>query len=94
MGSFMKVIETLILVGGALLGLFIYLLSSPNSRLRSVVLPIVGWCFALFCGIYALSPLDFLPEAFLGPFGLIDDVGAVAAGIAAAYTATTAGKAE
>lgn len=26
---------------------------------------------------YIISPLDFLPEMFLGPFGLIDDVGAL-----------------
>lgn len=25
--------------------------------------------------IYILSPLDFIPEAFFGPFGLIDDLG-------------------
>lgn len=23
--------------------------------------------------IYTLSPIDFLPESFLGPFGLLDD---------------------
>jgi len=27
--------------------------------------------------IYILSPIDFIPEAFLGPLGLIDDLGLV-----------------
>jgi len=27
----------------------------------------------ILCGIYILCPIDFIPEAFLGPFGLIDD---------------------
>ncbi|MFS8131283.1 MAG: DUF1232 domain-containing protein [Candidatus Dojkabacteria bacterium] len=27
--------------------------------------------------IYILSPIDFIPEAFLGPIGLIDDLGLV-----------------
>ena len=25
------------------------------------------------CGIYILSPIDFLPEILLGPLGLLDD---------------------
>jgi uncharacterized membrane protein YkvA (DUF1232 family) len=25
------------------------------------------------CILYIVSPIDLLPEAFLGPFGLIDD---------------------
>jgi uncharacterized membrane protein YkvA (DUF1232 family) len=88
----MGVLQTLILVGGALLGLFFYLLSQPNSRLRSVVLPIVGAGIAVVCGVYAISPIDLLPEMFLGPFGLIDDAGAVIGGIAAACTAVSAAK--
>jgi uncharacterized membrane protein YkvA (DUF1232 family) len=92
MSSFFEIIRTLILVGGALLGLFLYFLSTPNSKLREVMMPIVGWCFAIFCGIYVLSPIDILPEAFLGPFGLFDDVGAVVAGIVAARAAMSAGK--
>jgi uncharacterized membrane protein YkvA (DUF1232 family) len=29
------------------------------------------------CIIYVISPIDLLPEAFLGPFGLVDDLGAL-----------------
>jgi hypothetical protein len=27
----------------------------------------------VLCGIYILSPIDFLPEILLGPLGLLDD---------------------
>jgi uncharacterized membrane protein YkvA (DUF1232 family) len=29
------------------------------------------------CIVYIISPIDLAPEAFLGPFGLFDDCGAV-----------------
>ncbi len=32
---------------------------------------IIGF-FAVF---YIISPIDFIPEAFFGPFGIIDDLG-------------------
>ena len=53
---------------------------------------IFGWVFAAFCVIYFVSPVDILPEAFLGPFGLVDDIGAVIAGVASARAAWRAGK--
>lgn len=31
----------------------------------------------ILAGIYLLSPVDLLPEMFLGPFGLVDDAGAL-----------------
>ncbi len=73
---------------------FVVLLSLPQSQLRSFLLPIVGWAVAIFCGIYCISPVDVVPEALLGPIGLIDDVGILAAGIAAARMAMTAHKTE
>ena len=27
----------------------------------------------VLCGIYILSPIDFLPEILMGPLGLVDD---------------------
>jgi uncharacterized membrane protein YkvA (DUF1232 family) len=66
------------------------LLSLPQSKLREFLMPVVGWCVAIFCGIYCISPIDIVPEALLGPFGLIDDLGALVAGIAAARAAMNA----
>ncbi len=81
----------LLLICGTILGIvFVILLAWPQSKLRDVLMPIVGWVLAIFCGVYCLSPLDVLPEAFLGPFGLVDDLGALVAGIVAARTAITA----
>lgn len=42
--------------------------------------PILVLCL---CIVYIISPIDLLPEAFLGPFGLIDDLGALFVAIAA-----------
>ncbi len=33
------------------------------------------WVAAVVTVIYTISPLDFLPEWFLGPLGLVDDLG-------------------
>ncbi len=88
-----QIVNTAILVGGILVGLFVILLSLPQSKLRDFLMPIVGWCFALFCGAYILSPVDVLPEAMFGPFGLIDDAGVLVAGLMAASSAIKAGKA-
>lgn len=87
MQSIFGTIQTLILCATILAIAFAVLLSMPQSKLRNFLLPIVGWVVAIFCGIYAISPVDIVPEAMLGPFGLIDDIGAVVAGIAAARTA-------
>jgi uncharacterized membrane protein YkvA (DUF1232 family) len=35
-------------------------------------LAIVGLCF-----LYIISPIDLMPEIILGPFGLVDDFGAL-----------------
>ena len=37
--------------------------------------------------VYLVSPLDFLPEALLGPFGLGDDLALAAVSVAALLTA-------
>ena len=52
-------------------------LSMPQSKMRSVVVEICCWIAVVFCGIYAVSPVDLIPEALAGPFGFFDDVGAL-----------------
>jgi uncharacterized membrane protein YkvA (DUF1232 family) len=34
------------------------------------LIPLVGL-------LYVISPIDFMPEAFLGPFGVFDDIGVI-----------------
>lgn len=42
---------------------------------------------AVGCFIYTVSPIDIMPEALLGPFGLGDDVIAIIVGIRQAFQA-------
>lgn len=92
MSDVLAVIKLLISCGTVLSLAFVVLLALPKSKLRAVVLQIVGWVFVVFCGIYCISPVDVLPEIVLGPFGFFDDIAAVVAGFAAASTAIQAGK--
>ncbi len=85
-----EMIKLLMLCGTGIVIAFVVLLAMPKSELRSVLMPIVGWAMAIFCGFYAISPIDILPEAVLGPFGLMDDIGAVIVGISSAKAAMKA----
>ena len=85
-----EMMKLMMLCGTGIVIAFVVLLAMPKSELRSVLMPIVGWAMAIFCGFYAISPIDILPEAVLGPFGLIDDIGAVIVGISSAKAAMKA----
>jgi len=87
MQSVFSIIQSMFWCGTVLAVTFAVLLSLPNSKLRSFLLPIIGWCIAIFCAIYCISPVDFIPECVLGPFGLVDDLGVLVTGIAAARAA-------
>lgn len=63
---------------------FMVVLAMPQSRMRDVMKKVL---FAMACVVYILSPIDFMPEALLGPFGLIDDAGALVAGVASLRSA-------
>lgn len=92
MSSVLTTIQLLIVVGGILVLAFLALLAIPNSELRKALMPIVGWAMAIFCAVYCISPVDVMPEALLGPFGLVDDLGALIVGFSAAKAARKAGK--
>lgn len=89
--SLFIVIKWLIGAGTVLALAMMVLVALPQSKLRDVLIQIVGWTFALYCGVYCISP-DILPVWLFGPIGVIDDVAALGAGIAsasAAYNAAT-----
>ena len=92
MQSLFGTIQTMFMCATALAIAFVVLLSLPQSKLRAFLLPIIGWCIAILCAVYCISPIDVVPEALLGPFGLVDDVGAVVAGVAAVRSALSASK--
>ena len=74
-----------------LLGIaWIVALSLPKSKARAVINEVVSWAFLAFCAFYAVSPIDILPEAVLGPFGFIDDLGSVFLGYQAYQSAMQA----
>ncbi len=83
------IIQTMFWCGTFLAVTIAILLSLPQSKLREFLLPIIGWCVAVFCAFYCISPFDFLPECILGPVGLIDDLGALVTGIASVRMAMT-----
>ena len=91
MSNFFHMIDLLITCGTLLAFGMMVLISLPESKLRDVLIQIVGWVFAIFCGVYCISPVDIIPEALLGPFGLVDDVGAAVAGVTSAVAAWRAG---
>ena len=74
MAEAFSVIKLLIACGAILALAFLVLLSMPQSQLKSFLMPIVGGAMAIFCGVYCISPIDIVPEAVLGPFGLVDDL--------------------
>lgn len=83
----------LIVVGGFLITMtFLILLALPQCRLREILMPFVAWGFVALCAAYAISPVDILPEIVLGPFGLVDDLGAVVAGVGTAISTIQAQK--
>ena len=83
----------LIVVSGFLITMtFLILLALPQCRMREILMPFVAWGFVALCGAYALSPVDVLPEIVLGPFGLVDDLGAVVAGVGTAISTIQAQK--
>lgn len=92
MSNMLDTLKLLINVGGMLMFAFLVLLSMPQSRLRDIVMPFVGWAVTALSVAYIALPMDFMPEMVFGPFGLIDDALALAVAIGSAKAALTAQK--
>jgi uncharacterized membrane protein YkvA (DUF1232 family) len=67
-------------------------LSLPKSKFRTVLSEFLGYGMVVLCGLYVISPVDCIPEAIFGPFGYIDDVGAMCGGYMAFQSAMKARK--
>ena len=92
MSTFFGFAAVIAVCGSSLALALMILVSLPQSPLRAALVQIFGWLFAGFCVIYFVSPVDILPEAFLGPFGMFDDIGAAIAAVVSARAAWRAGK--
>lgn len=88
----LELLRLLVIFGGLIAMTFLILLALPQSKLREIVMPFVAWAFIGLCGLYALSPVDVIPEMLLGPFGLVDDFGAVVLGVGTAIATIQAQK--
>lgn len=82
----LELLRLLVIVGGLITMTFMVLLALPQCRLREMLMPFLAWGFVALCGVYAISPVDVLPEILLGPFGLVDDLAAVVLGVGTAVT--------
>ena len=78
-------------IGGVLLLAFLVLLAMPQSRLREIVLPFVGWAVCALSVAFIAMPLDLVPD-FIPFVGWTDDLVALAVAIGSAVTAINAGK--
>lgn len=88
----LELLRLLVIVGGLIVMTFMILLALPQCRLREMLMPFLAWGFVALCGAYAISPVDVLPEILLGPFGLVDDLGAVVLGVGTAISTVQAQK--
>ena len=84
-----ETIRMIILCGSLLLAVFLVLLALPRSKMREVVMPVVGWAVAALSAIYVISPLDIVPDV-IPIAGWLDDCGALVTGIAGAVMAMKA----
>jgi uncharacterized membrane protein YkvA (DUF1232 family) len=62
-----------------LLVIFLVLLAVAIFVIYRYRLPLRGIAAMAGALVYLVSPVDALPEAVMGPFGLVDDVGVVGA---------------
>lgn len=84
-----ETIRMIVVCGSLLLAVFLVLLALPRSKMREVVMPVVGWAVAALSAIYVISPLDIVPDV-IPIAGWLDDGGAIVTGIAGAVMAMKA----
>jgi uncharacterized membrane protein YkvA (DUF1232 family) len=93
MNSVVGFFQLLVVCGTVLMLTMLVLASLPKSKFRDVAMQVMHWTSAGFAGLYVASPVDIVPEVFLGPFGFIDDLFALAVCIVSVQKALAAGRA-
>lgn len=88
----LELLRVMVIAGSLIIITFMVLLALPQCKLREMLMPFVAWGFVALCAVYAISPLDVVPEVLFGPFGLVDDLGAVVMGVGTAVSTINAAK--
>ena len=70
----------------ALIALFLILMALPKSKLRSLILEVMGWGTTAASVASVVSPIDMLPD-FIPVLGQLDDVGMIVFGLCSAIFA-------
>jgi uncharacterized membrane protein YkvA (DUF1232 family) len=66
-----------------LAALALVLMHLPNSPLKTLAQRALAGVFAMLMPLYVVSPVDVVPEAVLGPVGIVDDLVVIVLGVAA-----------
>jgi hypothetical protein len=83
MESFWDFVKILVIVNGALVALFLILVSLPQSSLRKITLKVFGiinYIIAIFLLLYVINPIDLLPD-IIPVLGQSDDVAGLSGAI-------------
>ena len=91
MTEIFSTIRLIAVLGGVLVLALLILLSLPQSRLKEIIQPILGWAITALSVGMILSPIDPIPDV-IPIVGWCDDVVALVVAIASAKAAMDAGK--
>ena len=91
MDSFFEFLKIVFIGLFALIALFLILLALPKSKIRSMVLEIMGYGGAAASAVSIVSPIDPIPD-FIPVLGQMDDIVAFIFGIISLIMAIHQGK--
>jgi hypothetical protein len=78
--------KVVVIAGAAVIALLLVLLSLPKSRLRSVLFEAFFWAVTAAAVVLVVSPVDTIPDIFVG-LGQLDDLMYVVGSIGSAMLA-------